>query len=161
VKWRKLLTILGIALASLLPALAVGWIYVSTESESPAIEQAINSMLYRYKYDDAERAYASMVPVKRGGRISLEEIRSAMSRPDLEFETYQSVEVEVLRVIPWLEALPSKYNEAIVRVILTYESECQIPFIFKAYQIDDEWKVYTLSYKDMSVFEVRACVEGK
>jgi hypothetical protein len=117
-------------------------------------------MLLGYKNDDAEQVYEQRVPIERGGRVSLGNIRSVLSRPDSEFEVYQSVEVEVLRVIPWLDLLRLGNNEAIARVVLTYENGCQVPFVFVLHQIDGKWKVYRLSYEKMSIFEVRACIKG-
>lgn len=160
-KQRKILTVLEVILLILFQVSIFVWVHTAIKNESPAITQTINLMLLGYKHDDAEQVYEQRVSIEQGGRLSLDDIRSTLAGPDLEFELYQSIEVEVLRVIPWLDLLRLRDNEAIARVVLTYENGCQVPFVFVLHQIDGEWKVYRVSYEEMGVSEIRACMRGE
>jgi hypothetical protein len=161
-KRNKLLSII-LGVIPLIVAFGVGSIYWElklVDQETPAITQTIELMISGYREDDAEQIYAQMVSIGQGGHTSLDKLRFAVAGPDLDFEIYQTMQIEVLRVSLWRYLLPFTDGRAVAKMILTFENGCQIPYRFGLWQIGETWKVYDVAYEDMDVFEVRACIRG-
>jgi hypothetical protein len=161
-KRNKLLHIM-LGVVFLIVALGIGSIYWELRlvaQEAPVITQTVKLMISGYRKDDAEQIYAQMVSIEQGGLVSLDELSGAVAGPDLEFEIYRTMQVEVLRISLWRYLLPFADDKAVAKMILTFENGCQIPYLIWLRQIDGAWKVYDIAYEDMSVFEVRACIRG-
>lgn len=161
-KRDKLLPIV-LGVVFLIVAFGIGTIYCAfklVDQETPAITQTTKLMISGYREDDAEKIYAQMVSIEQGGHTSLDQIRFSIAGPDLDFEVYQTMQIEVLRMSLWRYLLPFADDRAIAKMILTFENGCQIPYLIWLRQIDGAWKVYDVAYEDMDVFEVRACIRG-
>lgn len=161
-KRNKLLSIiLGVvSLIVTFCVVSVYWELRLVDQETPAITQTVTLMISGYREDDAEQIYAQMVSVEQGGHASLDRLQFAVAGPELDFEIYQSIQLEVLRISLWRHLLPFTGGRAVARMILTFENGCQIPYLFWLRQIKGIWKVYDVAYEDMDVFEVRACIRG-
>lgn len=158
---KRFKIILSIILVLALFIVTQYWETTFIERESHSINQTITLMLSGYKNNDPEQVYAQLVPVEYGGSTTLNEIRGALAGPDVELEVYRSIQIEMLWVYPLRNLLRASKKVADARVILSYENGCQIPFSFELAEINEEWKISDLYFEDMSLSEVRDCIERK
>ncbi len=143
--------------------LGVGLVYLEDkliEQETSAIVSTITLMLAGYKNGSAEQVYASWVPIESGGKTTLDQIRFEVGEPYLEFEIYESIQVEVLNVSIWRNYWPFAEGRAVALTTLTYENGCSVPYGFVLHSIGGTWKVYASRPYKMSWSEVNACIGG-